>query len=88
MDLKRDELRSSYNQTFDGWSTIVNTKFEGSLIYQYADPTYGKFNYLVYRRRNRKNVEARRKAGFNLDAFWAAVDVYYKTYNHGKHSTT
>jgi hypothetical protein len=84
MDLKKDELRSSYNQTFDGWSTIVNTKFEGSLIYQYADPTDGKFNYPVHRRRNRKNVEARRKAELNLDAFWAAVDAHYKTHNRGK----
>jgi hypothetical protein len=84
MGLKRDELRSNYNQTFDGWSAIVNTKFEGSLIYQYADPSDGKFNYPVHRRRNKQNVEARRKAEFNLDAFWAAVDVHYKTHNRGK----
>jgi hypothetical protein len=84
MGLKRDELRSRYNQTFDGWSAIVNTKFESSLIYQYADPTDGRFNYPVHRRRNRKNVETRRRAESNLDAFWAAVDVYYKTQNRGK----
>jgi hypothetical protein len=84
MDLKRDELRSNYNRLFDGWSAIVNTKFEGSLIHQYADPTDGKFNYPIHRRRNRQNVEARRKAEFNLDAFWAAVDVHYQTHSCGK----
>lgn len=84
MDLKRDESRSNYDQTFDGWSAIVNTKFENSLIYQDVDPRDGKFNYPVHRRRNRQNVEARRKAEFNLDAFWAAVDTHYKTHNRGK----
>ncbi|KAJ6191977.1 hypothetical protein J3E72DRAFT_204991 [Bipolaris maydis] len=84
MDLKRDELRLNYNRTFDGWSAIVDTKFEGSLLYQYADPTDGRFNYPVHRRQNRQNVEARRKAESNLDAFWAAVDVHYQTHSRGK----
>jgi hypothetical protein len=76
---KNAELMNNYQRTFGGWAPILAVNFEGSHIYQYADPSGGKFNYPVQRRRNKQNVEILRKAEANLDAFWEAVDRHYKT---------
>jgi hypothetical protein len=52
-------------------------------VYQYADPTDGKFEYSVHRRRNKQNVEIMRRSEANLDAFWEAVDQHYRSRNVG-----
>ncbi|KAF1836260.1 hypothetical protein BDW02DRAFT_616470 [Decorospora gaudefroyi] len=79
MELKKDELRSQYTECFKGWLPILRVKFEGSLVYQYADPTDGKFDYPLHRRRNKQNVDIMRRPEENLDAFWEAVDKHYRS---------
>jgi hypothetical protein len=79
MDLKKDELLSQYKEAFKGWLPIMGVKFEGSQVYQYADPTDGKFDYPTNRRRNKQNTELLRKSEANLDAFWEAVDHHYRS---------
>ncbi|KAJ5614193.1 hypothetical protein N7528_007847 [Penicillium herquei] len=39
-----------------------------------GEPSRGKFDYPIEKRRTRENVEALRNAEDNLDAFWVAID--------------
>jgi hypothetical protein len=85
MDVEKERLIKAYKKTFQGWISILGIKFEGSSIYRYADPSDGKFTYPVQRsRRVRDNVEILRKAEANVDAFWKAVDLFYKAKTGGK----
>ncbi|KAL1591721.1 hypothetical protein SLS60_011720 [Paraconiothyrium brasiliense] len=77
MELKKDELDKNYVETFK-WN-ISKIRFDGTEVYRLADPTDGKFDYPVHRRRNKQNVALLRKAESNLDAFWAAVDQRYQS---------
>jgi hypothetical protein len=83
MEINDGTLRSAYKQSFKDWIPVLGVKFEGSQIYQFADPTDGKFDYPVHRRRNKQNVELLRKAEANLDSFWNAVDQHYRSKSIG-----
>ncbi|PWY69622.1 hypothetical protein BO94DRAFT_628459 [Aspergillus sclerotioniger CBS 115572] len=78
---REDELKQDYAKQTQSWAQILaalsdaipatsNSSRAGNL----GDPSDGKFNYPIERRRNKDNVEALRKAESNLDAFWAAID--------------
>jgi hypothetical protein len=85
MDLEKERLIEAYKKTFQGWIPVLGITFEGSSIYRYADPSDGKFTYPINRsRRVKDNVEALRKAEANVDAFWKAVDLFYKAKTRGK----
>lgn len=45
-----------------------------SEIVRLGQPSDGKFNYPIEKRRTKENVEALRRAEGHLDAFWAAID--------------
>jgi hypothetical protein len=79
MILKSNELESSYKQIMKDWVTILGATFEHSCLYRYADPSDGKFNYPVHRRRSRQNTQISRKAETNLDNLWRAIEDHYKT---------
>ncbi|KAJ4330045.1 hypothetical protein N0V87_010349 [Didymella glomerata] len=84
MEVNDSTIRNIYKESFKDWVPVLGVKFEGSQIYRCADPTDGKFNYPVQRRRNRQNVEILRKAEANLDSFWKAVHNHYKSKAVGK----
>ncbi|KAI1530130.1 hypothetical protein PtrSN001C_008779 [Pyrenophora tritici-repentis] len=84
MEIDDSTPRRNYNLSFQEWIPVLNAKFEGSQVYRYVDPSDGKFNYPVQRRRNKQNVEIMRKAEANLDLFWKAVDQHYKSRGVGK----
>lgn len=79
MDLNKDKLKTHYNRTFQGWRPFLDIKLEGSQLYKYADPTDGKFDCPMNHRRNKQSIEMLRKAEANLDAFWEAVDQFYRS---------
>jgi hypothetical protein len=79
MDINHSTMRSNYEESFKDWKPVLKVKFEGSQVYRCADPTDGKFDYPVQRRRNKQNVGILRKAEANLDSFWKAVDQHYKS---------
>ncbi|KAJ4359588.1 uncharacterized protein N0V89_000143 [Didymosphaeria variabile] len=78
MELRREELDKNYVESFKSWNNST-IKFDGTEVYRLADPTDGKFDYPIHRRRNKHNVALLRKAEANLDAFWAAVDQRYQS---------
>jgi hypothetical protein len=85
MDLKQDELRKNHETLFETWMDLTtHIKFEGTQVYKLADPTDGKFDYPIHRRRTKQNVSLLRNAEANLDAFWAAVDQRYQSYDGKK----
>jgi hypothetical protein len=84
MDINDKTMRRNYQESFKDWVPVLKVKFERSQVYRCADPTDGKFDYPVQRRRNRQNVEILRKAEANLDSFWKAVDQHYKSKAIGK----
>ncbi|CAE7030436.1 hypothetical protein HRS9139_04931 [Pyrenophora teres f. teres] len=84
MEIDKSVPQSHYDESFKDWVPVLNVKFEGSQVYRFADPTDGKFDYPVQRRRNKQTVEKLRKAEANLDLFWKAVDQHYKSRAIGK----
>jgi hypothetical protein len=67
MEINDSKMRGFYQESFKNWVLILGTKFEGSQVYRSADPTDGKFDYPVQRRRNKQNTAIMRKAEANLD---------------------
>ncbi|KAF8860574.1 hypothetical protein BDZ45DRAFT_672478 [Acephala macrosclerotiorum] len=45
---------------------------------KFGNPTDGRFDYPVGRRRTKETTEKMRKAEQSLDAFWTKIDYYYK----------
>ena len=74
MEVNRSIMRDRYKNSFKHCILIRTVGFEGSQVYRRADPTDGKFNCPIQRRRNKQNVENLRKAEATLDTFWKAVD--------------
>jgi hypothetical protein len=84
MEVNDSTLRSISAESSKIWLPTLTVKFEGSQVYRYADPSDGKFDYPVERRRNKQNTAILRKAEANLDAFWTAVDQHYQSKGIGK----
>ncbi|KAF2818287.1 hypothetical protein CC86DRAFT_472923 [Ophiobolus disseminans] len=84
MHINDSTMRSNHEESFKDWIPVLKVNFEGSQVYRYADPTDGKFDYPVQRRRNKQNVGILRMAEANLDSFWRAVDQHYKSKAIGK----
>ena len=75
MEENRAELDENYYEMFKSWiASSQKISFDDTQIHRLADPTDGKFDYPIHRRRNKQNVALLRKAEANLDAIWAAVD--------------
>ncbi|KAH8702938.1 hypothetical protein GQ44DRAFT_732595 [Phaeosphaeriaceae sp. PMI808] len=79
MEVNNNAMQRNYKGLFKDWNPVLHIKFEGSEVFRYADPTDGKFDYPIQRRRNEQNIGILRKAEANLDAFWKAVDQHYKS---------
>ena len=45
-----------------------------SVVAQYGKPSENRFDYPVWRRRNKENAEAMRKSEAHLDSFWSYID--------------
>ncbi|KAI4869994.1 hypothetical protein F4820DRAFT_443476 [Hypoxylon rubiginosum] len=63
------------------WAQIYDAFKEQNIIaiQQLGDPSGGKFQYPVGKRRNKANIETLRRSEANLDAFWnAADDILYR----------
>ncbi|KAF2867597.1 hypothetical protein BDV95DRAFT_630985 [Massariosphaeria phaeospora] len=78
MEGRMDQLILDYAESLVGWLTLGSLTLDDRQVYRYADPSDGKFNYPVHRRRNKNNTEAMRKAEKALDRLWGAVDSLYK----------
>lgn len=55
-------------------SAALHEISHSSEIVRLGQPSDGKFNYPIEKRRTKENVEALRRAEGHLDAFWAAID--------------
>ena len=84
METAREELLEEYRNIFKDWIPLFRIKFEGTTLHRYADPSDGKFAYPAHRRRSKENIEALRKAETNLDEFWRAIDLHYKSKAAGR----
>jgi hypothetical protein len=69
MEINDSQLRNSYKDAFRDWIPVLGVKFEGSQVYRSANPTDGKFDYPVHRKRNMQNVGILRKAEASLNTF-------------------
>lgn len=73
-----DGLKESYAAESTKWAALLrgfrDRDLVGSQILALGEPTGGRFEYPVGKRRTQQNVEKMRQAEANLDAFWANVD--------------
>jgi len=83
MEINDSTMRNTYKALFKDWIPVLGLIFEGYKVYQHADPSDGKFNYPVHRRRNKQNIATLRKDEANLDAFWNVIDQHYKSRSIG-----
>ncbi|KAH8198824.1 hypothetical protein TruAng_006992 [Truncatella angustata] len=72
-----DAIKRQFSQRTKGWGGVMEAFRDRNLVglSHLGDPSDGKFQYPLGKRRNQANVEALRAAEANLDAFWNAVDV-------------
>ncbi|KAJ4260462.1 hypothetical protein NW762_007202 [Fusarium torreyae] len=81
------ELDEFLERKMEPWLQITGA-YQGQPIFdlvKLGEPIPGRFTYPVQRRRNKENVDAMRRAEYNLDAFWAQADrhLYGRTTNLG-----
>ncbi|OOF91998.1 hypothetical protein ASPCADRAFT_409080 [Aspergillus carbonarius ITEM 5010] len=91
---REDKLKQEYAERTRSWGRIlaaldvaIPATSSSSRAVNLGDPSDGKFNYPIARRRNKENVEALRKAESHLDAFWAAIDQVMVTKAGDLHDT-
>lgn len=74
---REESFKKDYAERTQSWAKIIAATHEKSISSRavaLGQPTGGRFNYPVDKRRTRENVEALRKAEANLDAFWVSID--------------
>ncbi|ETS86949.1 hypothetical protein PFICI_00777 [Pestalotiopsis fici W106-1] len=73
---REEEFKKEFAQRSASWAQVLECFNEKNTIglRQLGDPTGGRFQYPIGKRRNKANVEMLRTSEANLDAFWSAVD--------------
>lgn len=74
---REDQFKKEFATRTKPWgqmlSALSETGTSGKTV-NLGEPSGGKFNYPIGKRRTKENVEALRRAESHLDAFWQAVD--------------
>lgn len=77
VDYEKD-IKSDFATQNTKWRALITGLHDKELvkspILALGDPTGGRFDYPVGKRRTQQNVETMRRAEANLDAFWESVD--------------
>ncbi|KAI0394681.1 hypothetical protein F5Y17DRAFT_466175 [Xylariaceae sp. FL0594] len=75
VDMESD-IKKEFGERTKPWAEVINTFKEGNLksIEQLGDPSGGRFDYPLGRRRNEANIGRLRQSEANLDVFWNAID--------------
>jgi len=74
MEARTDDLKREYDEMTLVSAKLLTIELEGDDFAELGDPSGGKFDYPVEKRRTRENTETMRRAEQNLDNFWSAVD--------------
>lgn len=73
-----DGIKSEFSAENAKWTALITGLQDKDLVKSQVlalgDPTGGRFEFFVGKRRTQQNVETMRQAEANLDAFWASVD--------------
>lgn len=77
-----DGIKSEYAEKNTKWAALIlgfqDKDLLRSSVATLGDPTGGRFEYPVGKRRTQQHVEMMRQAEANLDVFWASVDQLMK----------
>ncbi|KAI0545396.1 hypothetical protein F4679DRAFT_561204 [Xylaria curta] len=73
---REEGIKEEFTKHTKIWAQVIDTlKEQNCIVIQHlGDPSGGKFQYPVGKRRNKANAETLRRSETNLDAFWNAVD--------------
>jgi hypothetical protein len=71
-----DQFEKEFTQRSIAWAQALETFKDKNMmgLQHLGDPSGGRFQYPVGKRRNKANVETLRASEANLDAFWSGVD--------------